>query len=200
MFVNCVSARSAFPNRQNFRRRLVAVALALLAALVLPVFASASGYDVIADCNANNGLSQKYSQSDLQDALNNLPTDIDEYSDCKSIIKSALSNAGRGTVVKPALAKGGKPSKAQLAKIKRTIEREARKRSATGAGTGTAAAAVVPGDGKTLQSAIEPGMPGTLAFAIIGIALIGVAEIAGRMRRRFGAGDGPSSGSGGGDS
>lgn len=164
-------------------------------ALIAPVqVAIASGSDVIADCNTNDGLSRQWSTAELNAALNNLPTDVDEYSDCRAIIRNALSRQTRPAVPKPKILGGKAASKAQLAKIKREIKSEARKRSAGGVGTGTASAPVIPGAGKTLQSAVEPGIPGTLAFAIAGIALIGVAEFAGRIRRRLqerNSGNGP---------
>lgn len=161
-----------------------ATAWALAALLALAPAAVASGFDVIADCNANNGLSGDYSAAQLQEALNSMPADVDEYSDCRAIISAALNKAAQKNVPKPAILNNKKASKVQLAKIKRQIEREARKRKA-GNNTNTAGGAVVPGAGKTLQSASEPGMPGTIAFAIGGIALIGIAEFAGRTRRRL---------------
>ncbi len=162
--------------------RLAACAAAL--AVLAPVPAAiASGTDVVADCNANNGLSQNWSTADLNSALNNLPADVDEYSDCRAIIKNALSREARNQVRKPPILNAKKPTQKQLAMIERQIKREARKRSSGGVGTDTAGAAVLPGAGKTLRSAVEPGIPGTLALAIAGIALIGVAEFGGRIRR-----------------
>jgi phage-related minor tail protein len=66
--------------------------LALLAVLLLglPAAAHASGVDVIRDCSLDGKLDKQYSQKDLQNALDNLPSDIDEYTDCRSVIRAAL--------------------------------------------------------------------------------------------------------------
>src|SRR3954447_19658641 len=73
----------------------------LLVALALPAIAQASSFDVIKDCQDNSKLDRKHSHADLQNAQNNLPTDIDEYSDCRELIAAALNSGidkgkGRG--------------------------------------------------------------------------------------------------------
>jgi hypothetical protein len=66
--------------------------LVLLAVLLLgvPAAARASGSDVIRDCADDGKLDKQYSQKELQDAQSNLPSDIDEYTDCRSVIRAAL--------------------------------------------------------------------------------------------------------------
>jgi hypothetical protein len=74
-----------------------ALALALLCALALPALASASGAQVIRDCADDGHLSKTYSQADLRKALEDLPTDVDEYTDCRDVIRRAqLGVAGGG--------------------------------------------------------------------------------------------------------
>lgn len=74
-----------------------ALALALLCALVLPAVAAASAAQVIKDCGDDGHLSRRYSQADLRKALADLPTDIDEYTNCRDIIRQAqLGVAGGG--------------------------------------------------------------------------------------------------------
>ncbi|WP_205696661.1 hypothetical protein [Conexibacter sp. SYSU D00693] len=71
--------------------------LALVAALAAPGAAFASAEDVILDCGDDGKLSKTYSQAELRDALKELPTDIDEYTDCRDIIRDArLGGAGGG--------------------------------------------------------------------------------------------------------
>lgn len=143
--------------------------------------AQAAGEEVWADCNANNGLTGKYSKSQLNTALRNVPADVAEYSDCVSIIRAELSRLIRKQVPPPAILSSKKPSKAQLKKIERAIDRELDKSSGD-VSTSLAGTTVVPGAGRTLQSAAEPGMPGSMALALLGIALIGIAEFGGRIR------------------
>src|SRR3954463_15069800 len=62
-----------------------------LLALALPAIAQASSFDVIKDCQDNSRLDRKHSRADLQKAQNNLPTDVDEYGDCRELIAAALN-------------------------------------------------------------------------------------------------------------
>jgi hypothetical protein len=76
---------------------LVAV-LAALAAVVLSAFsgpAAASPISVIRDCSEDGALDGKYSSSELERALDQLPSDLDEYTDCRAVIRRAqLGSAG----------------------------------------------------------------------------------------------------------
>jgi hypothetical protein len=75
--------------------RPLALLLALLFALALPATAFAQGEDVIRDCAQDGDLDGDYSDEELDRAYNNLPTDIDEYSDCRDVIRQAQAG-GRG--------------------------------------------------------------------------------------------------------
>jgi hypothetical protein len=66
---------------------LIALALSLGAAV--PASAS-SGSAVVADCNSHNTLTHSYSISQLETALNTLPADVSEYTDCKDVITREL--------------------------------------------------------------------------------------------------------------
>jgi hypothetical protein len=76
------------------RRLLLTV---VLGCLLLPAAAWASGNAVIKDCTDDGVIQGHYSQKDYKDALNNLPTDVDEYTDCRDVIKRAqLGGTGGG--------------------------------------------------------------------------------------------------------
>jgi hypothetical protein len=64
--------------------------LGALAALALPAPALASPDQVISDCVRDGKLDRSYSNSELRRAKNNLPADIDEYSDCRDVIAAAI--------------------------------------------------------------------------------------------------------------
>jgi hypothetical protein len=66
------------------------IALALFASVVLAAPAFGSPQAVIRDCSEDGVLNGHYSHSDLAKALAQLPSDIDEYTDCRAIIRSAL--------------------------------------------------------------------------------------------------------------
>jgi hypothetical protein len=76
-------------------RRLL-VTLTLMSALLAPAAAQASGAAVIRDCTDDGRLQGHYSQRDLRDALNSIPSDVDEYTDCRDIIRRAAFSAGAG--------------------------------------------------------------------------------------------------------
>lgn len=71
-------------------RHLLVVAALALVAFPGDAFA-ASPLQVIKDCNQDGQLNRKYSNSELRKALDNLPSDIDEYSDCRDVISAAIT-------------------------------------------------------------------------------------------------------------
>ena len=81
------------------RIRDIAPLAALIAALALPASAnavSAGAQAVIKDCSDDGQFSRTYPAGDLNEADHNLPTDIREYTDCKSLIEAALAKQGGG--------------------------------------------------------------------------------------------------------
>jgi hypothetical protein len=78
------------------RFRTIAPIAAVLAGLALASPAGASPEDVIRDCADDGQFSRTYSHPDLKAAHDNLPTDIREYTDCKSLIEAELAKGGGG--------------------------------------------------------------------------------------------------------
>src|SRR4051812_26088530 len=76
------------------RRLLFTLTLTLV--LLIPAAAYASGSAVIRDCTDDGRLEGHYTQRDLRDALNSIPSDVDEYTDCRDIIRRAAFSAGAG--------------------------------------------------------------------------------------------------------
>ena len=72
------------------------VLLAALGALALPASALASPGQVIRDCAEDGSLDRKYSNSDLKKARKKLPSDLDEYSDCREVIGAAIDRSPDG--------------------------------------------------------------------------------------------------------
>jgi hypothetical protein len=79
--------------RMQLRTSLVLIAVLLLG---LPAAARASGADVIRDCAQDGKLDKQYSQKELQEAEAKLPSDIDEYTDCRQVIRAQM-NGGSGS-------------------------------------------------------------------------------------------------------
>jgi hypothetical protein len=72
--------------------------IVLLFLLAVPASAVARGSAVIADCTDDGVLSKRYAQRDYREALANLPTDVDEYTDCRDVIRAAqLGAAGKSS-------------------------------------------------------------------------------------------------------
>src|SRR3954465_11346936 len=70
----------------------------LIAVFLLPTAAAfASGGKVIRDCTDDGRLQGHYSQKDLRDALSSLPSDIDEYTDCRDVIRRAAFGGAGGS-------------------------------------------------------------------------------------------------------
>lgn len=66
------------------------LALAVLSALALPSAAlAANANDIIRDCSQDGDFDRNYSQGDLRRAEQRVPTDVDEYTDCRDVINQA---------------------------------------------------------------------------------------------------------------
>lgn len=87
--------------------RLIAPLAALVAALAVPTAAGATYQDVIRDCADDGQFSRQYKHDELKAADMNLPDDIREYTDCKSLIEAALARGNGGTL--PGGGPGGVP-------------------------------------------------------------------------------------------
>jgi hypothetical protein len=74
----------------------------LLGAFALLALPAAANADPLTDCARDNDLDKHYSKSELHKALDELPTDSDEYSLCREVIGGAIAGGSdRG---------GGRPS------------------------------------------------------------------------------------------
>jgi hypothetical protein len=82
-------------------RAFVFAALALLVSALLATAAFGSAQEVIRDCSEDGVLNGHYSHGELAKALDKLPSDLDEYTDCRAVIRdaelrSAKQNKGPG--------------------------------------------------------------------------------------------------------
>jgi hypothetical protein len=77
--------------------RLTALLAVLFAFAAAAPTAHASATAVIRDCSEDGVLDGHYTQSEIKGALQQLPSDLDEYTDCRSVIRGAqLGSAGGG--------------------------------------------------------------------------------------------------------
>lgn len=78
-------------------RHLVAPLLALAAlSLVLPGSAAADPDAVVRDCAEDGFVDGNYSDGDKRRALRRIPSDLDEYSDCRSVIGASIDGPSAG--------------------------------------------------------------------------------------------------------
>src|SRR4051794_462726 len=110
-------------------RRLLA--LLIIFSLVPAATALASGAKVIRDCTDDGVLQGHYTQKQLRDALASIPTDVDEYTNCRDVIRrAAFAGGGSGKGGSSGGGSGGefggvKPSKGDPLKTAPPPERAA---------------------------------------------------------------------------
>jgi hypothetical protein len=167
--------------------RLTVICLA--GALLAPALAhAAAGDNVIKDCTRNGTLTKRYSQKDYQAALDNLPADVDEYGDCRQIIRDAMLGAAGGGPGGGSPA-GSIPGVGPAAAVPHTAAEEQALARATskgdapvsvsaagGAGSGGKTTPLVPGASSFSSGGTSHGLP---ASVIIVLVLLGVAAIVG---------------------
>jgi hypothetical protein len=83
-------------------RRTIFLALLATLLLVVPAARAADPTTVIKDCEDDSVLQGNYTLSELRQARSHLPSDIDEYSDCRDVlaraiaVKTSSSSSGSG--------------------------------------------------------------------------------------------------------
>ena len=167
---------------------------ALVAVLVLglPAAARASGSDVIRDCADDGKLDKHYSQKELLSAQRNLPSDIDEYTDCRSVIRAALHGGSgspggpgpAGSIVTPSGAVAASPADvAALAAVQDKSGKGKRRPIAIGGEK------VTPGNaglgGPLAGLAGSNGMPASLVAAIAALLVLAVVTAYLAAREKF---------------
>jgi hypothetical protein len=98
--------------------------LAVLAVLALPGGAMANP---IIDCSNDGDLDEPYSNDQLRRALDRLPTDLDEYSNCREILSGAITGGSDRGGNRPTVGADGNPLPADehAARTKDTADLEA---------------------------------------------------------------------------
>jgi phage shock protein PspC (stress-responsive transcriptional regulator) len=174
--------------RTHLRTSLVLIAVLLLG---LPAAAHANGNAVIRDCADDGQLSKHYSQKDLQDAYNNLPSDIDEYTDCRSVIRAAMGGGNGNTggappngIATPSGAIAGSPADVAALSAITAQAVKGKRPSVTIAGQ-----KILPGNaglsGVFGGLAGSSGMPSSLVAAIVALALLAVVTAYLAAREKF---------------
>lgn len=143
--------------------------------------------DIIADCFDDGKLDGNYTASQIRDARNNLPADVDQYSDCRDVLSRALGGSGSrdiGGSGGGALGGGGGGSGAPLQPSGPREQRALDDAAVSGEkpvqiGDST----VVPGAAGFSADAARNELPGSLVAVLILLALAALAAAAPYTRR-----------------
>ena len=148
--------------------------------VAVPAAMAGTRADIVADCFDNGKLDGNYTASQIRDARNNLPADVDQYSDCRDVLARALGGSGSSTVGGGADALGGGGGGGTGEPLKPSGPAEQRALDAAAAeggdkpvqvGDGT----IVPGASGFAAGAARNDLPPSLLAALI---LLGVAALA----------------------
>jgi hypothetical protein len=194
-------------------RRLMLAVVALTLLFVAPAEAWTVN-DVIRDCSKNGKLSHPYPPSLIRKAREQLPADIDEYTDCRDLLSTPSSSGGGdqsgggggsdqsgggGGGINSGGGGGGSgasnsvtpeatqapPSPAELKQL------NAARQGDTGEPVDVGGSPVTPGTAGMTTGAVSNGLPSTLLVVLILLALL-VAVVGGPLLHgRFASGTGP---------
>jgi len=149
--------------------------------------------DIIADCFDDGKLDGNYTASQIRDARNNLPADIDQYSDCRDVLARALGGSGDkalgGGAGGGALGGGGGGAgPAQDLTPSGPQEQQELDQAAAGGGDQpiqVGSTTVVPGAAGLASDAAQNAMPVTVLVALILLGLVAIAGAVPYVRRRL---------------
>jgi hypothetical protein len=170
--------------------RLVMACVVLLGLAAAPVASAQSTIAVLRDCADDGVLQGSYSSAELRKARQNIPTDTDEYTDCRDVLARALaetvasSHAGGGAAGGPA---GGADTGAGYAD---PFTQEGRDAVAAAAAEGEPGPLeidgkqVVPGVSGFAANAVRNEMPGSLLVVLVLLAAAALAALTPFVRRR----------------
>ena len=161
--------------------------LAVLALLALPGSAMATP---LRDCSSDGDLDKQWSNSALRKAIDNLPTDLDEYSNCRELLTNAITSGSDKGGNRPTLGADGSPLPPD--------EQAARARDNEDLAAITADPEKSPPGVKVGDEEVEPGsnglfdlasasndLPVPLLVALIALALVAVIGGIVAMRERI---------------
>ena len=175
----------------------VAVGLATGAAvLASPDVAQASPQSVIRDCAQDGKLDHHYSLSDLKQAEKDLPSDVDEYTNCRDVINqaqvssSSASNKnsphGSGTATGSGGGGGGGAGGSSADDVKRLAKATKRASGGDAPTLSLGGEKVTPGSPGVFKSASAANtLPTPVLAALIAVGLLTAAGGVLALRRRF---------------
>jgi hypothetical protein len=164
-------------------RLLLVMVLTLLVAA--PAAHAGTRSDIVADCFDDGKLDGNYTASQIRDARNNLPADVDQYSDCRDVLARALGGSGSkrsGGGGGDGGGGSGEPLKPSGADEQRALDDAAAKggNKPIQVGEGT----IVPGASGFAAGAARNDLPASLLVTLILLGAASVAAAVPYVRRR----------------
>jgi len=159
--------------------------------LAAPSVAQASPQQVIRDCAQDGKLDRHYSLSDLKNAEKKLPTDVDEYTNCRDVINQAevqgsggksngSSHPGGGGAGHGGGGGGGTPSN------QNDVNALNKAKSASAKPLTLHGEKVMPGHGGVFKTAGSANsLPVPVLLALIAVIALAVAGAVVALKRRF---------------
>lgn len=163
--------------------RLLFVCVLMLAVAAPAAHANKKRNEIIRDC-ADGRMDGKYSASEMRDARNNLPADVDEYTDCRDLLTRSTRSGGGSGSGDPTASGGSEPQALGPANAEEEDELRKVRLGAGDAAVEVDGEKIVPGAAGFAADVARRGLPGPLLALLI---LLGVAALAGAVpavRRR----------------
>jgi hypothetical protein len=169
---------------------------ALFLLLAAPVASAGTRDKILRECQEGR-ITGHYTPAQLRDARKNIPTDIDEYSDCRDVLgRASLSGhsggssggggggggGGSGSPVAPGGVASGGGAKITAPADKREEKALANARKATAVAVD--GERLVPGASGFTTDAARRGLPTTLLTVLVLLGLCALAAAAPAVRRR----------------
>jgi hypothetical protein len=174
----------------TIRARHLVICLTALFALAIPATANASPQAVIRDCAEDGVLDHHYSNKDLQKAKQKLPSDLDEYSDCREVIGAAIGGGGgKGRASHGGGGGGGGKASTPHSQAAQAADQKALRNATKGKRRPEVTVGdqrVAPGkNGLFHLASAENGMPTALLLALIAVAILAAGGALWALRRRI---------------
>jgi hypothetical protein len=173
-------------------RLLLVMVLTLLVAA--PAAMAGTREDILNDCQSG-GLDGNYSPSEIRDARNNIPADIDQYTNCRDVLGRALGGSGDkrvggggdGNALGGGGGGGGSPPPAEPLTPSGPEEQAALEKAALGGGDApvqVGEGTIVPGAAGLASNAARNALPVSLLAVLILLGLAALAATVSPVRRR----------------
>jgi hypothetical protein len=166
--------------------RLATIALLAVLAVAPAAQADSTRTKILRECQTGR-LTGNYTAKQIRDARNNIPDDLDQYSDCRDVLSRALNDAGAsndgGGAAGGAGGGGGTAGEEVL-----TPSTDADRQALAGAASAGGKPLQVAGESVTpgTAGALRNDLPTTLIVVLILLAAAAAAAAAPFLRRRAG--------------